>query len=88
MIRAFLIGICGAAALAACSTLPSHPGTPSTAAVPPGWCSTADGKLVRPGSSRCNSLTRTYSGEQMRATGMTDAAHALQMLDPSITAGH
>lgn len=86
MIRAFIIGILSAGALAACSTAPSHPASHATAAIPPGWCSTAGGKALRPGSSRCNSLTRTYSGEQMQATGMTDAAHALQMLDPSITA--
>ncbi|MGH8170648.1 MAG: hypothetical protein ACRET5_01305, partial [Steroidobacteraceae bacterium] len=86
MIRAFIIGVLSAGALAACSTAPSHPASHTASAIPPGWCSTADGKAQRPGSSRCNSLTRTYSGEQMRATGMSDAAHALQMLDPSITA--
>lgn len=84
MNRLLVIGMLSAAALAGCATTPSH--TSRTAsAIPPGWCSTADGKALRPGSSGCNSLTRTYSGEQMRATGMTDAAHALQMLDPSIT---
>jgi hypothetical protein len=100
MTRALIIGILSAAALAACSATPSHP-FPSASSVPaqadlrasrtasaiaPGWCSTADGKALRPGSSDCNSITRKYSGEQLRATGMTDAAHALQMLDPSITA--
>ncbi len=90
MTRALIIGILGAAALAGCSTTPSHSGASRTAAaIPPGWCSTADGKALRPGSSDCNPLTRRFSGEQMRATGMTDAAHALQMLDPSITVqGH
>lgn len=86
MIRALIIGILSAGALAACSTTPSHPVSHTASAIPPGWCSTADGKPLRPGSAGCNSLTRTYSGEQMRQTGMTDAAHALQMLDPSVTA--
>lgn len=86
MTRALIIGILSAAALAACSTTPSHPASRTASAIPPGWCSTAGGKALQPGSSDCNSLTRKYSGEQLRATGMTDAAHALQMLDPSITA--
>jgi hypothetical protein len=85
MIRALIIGILSAGALAACSTTPSHPASRTASAIPQGWCSTADGKRIRPGSGNCNSVTRTYSGEQLRQTGMTDAAHALQMLDPSIT---
>jgi len=89
MIRALIIGILSAAALVACATTPSHPASHTASAIPQGWCSTADGQAVRPGSSHCNSVTRTYSGEQLRRTGMTDPAHALQMLDPSITArGH
>lgn len=86
MIRALLIGILSAAALAACATTPSQPASPTASTIPPGWCSTADGEALRPGSAGCNSLTRSFSGEQMRQTGMTDAAHALQMLDPSVTA--
>ncbi|HEX5458818.1 MAG TPA: hypothetical protein VFX20_02520 [Steroidobacteraceae bacterium] len=85
MMRALIIGILSAGALAACSTTPSRPVSHTAAAIPQGWCSTADGKALRPGSSQCNSLNRSYSGEQLRRTGMTDAAHALQMLDPSIT---
>jgi hypothetical protein len=88
MTRSLIIGILCAAALGACSTTP-HRTSRTASAIPAGWCSTADGKAVRPGSSTCNSLTRVYSGEQLRQTGMTDAAHALQMLDPSITVrGH
>ena len=89
MIRALLIGILSAAALAACSTTPSRPASRAASAIPQGWCSTADGKAQRPGSSHCNSVTRSYSGEQLRQTGMTDAGHALQMLDSSVTVhGH
>ena len=88
MIRALIIGILSVGALAACAATPSHPAR-TASAIAPGWCSTADGKALRPGSSRCNSMTRTFSGKQLRDTGMTNAALALQMLDPSITAtGH
>jgi hypothetical protein len=89
MTKALFIGILSAVALAACSTTPSHHASRTASAIPPGWCSTADGRALPPGSSGCDALTRTYSGEQMRGTGMTDAAHALHMLDPSITVqGH
>ena len=86
MIRALIIGILSAGALGACSTTPSRPASHHTAAaIPPGWCSTADGKALRPGAPGCDLLTRTYSGKQLQQTGRTDVAHALQMLDPSIT---
>ena len=88
MIRTLIIGILSAGALGACSTTPSHPASRTASTFPLGWCSTADGKVLRPGTSSCNSITRVYSGEQLRQTGMTDAAHALQMLDPSITVQH
>jgi len=92
MIRALIIGILSAGALAACSTTPSHPAhraARTASAVPPGWCAKADGTPLRPGSDGCNAMTRSYSGEQLRRTGMTDVGHALQMLDPEVTVhGH
>ncbi|HEX4268865.1 MAG TPA: hypothetical protein VHY36_13330 [Steroidobacteraceae bacterium] len=87
MNRALIIGILSAGALAACSTTPSHPAVPTAAAVPAGWCAKADGTPLRPGSPGCNSVTKTYSGEQLQQTGFTDLAHALQMLDPDVTVG-
>jgi hypothetical protein len=85
MIRALMIGVLSAGALGACSSTPSHAVHRTAAAIAPGWCSTADGKALRPGSNRCDLPSRSYSGEQLQRTGRTDAAHALQMLDPSIT---
>ena len=85
MIRALIIGILSAAALAACSTTPSRPAVRTASSIPPGWCAKADGTALRPGSAGCNSLTKTYSGEQLRQTGFTDVGHALSMLDPDVT---
>lgn len=85
MIRALVIGMLSAAALAACSTTPSHPAVHTVATIPIGWCAKADGTALRPGSPDCNSLTKTYSGEQLRQTGFNDVGHALQMLDPDVT---
>ena len=85
MSRTLIIGILSAAAVAACSTTPSHPAVHTAAAIPAGWCSKADGTPLKPGSPGCNSLSKTYSGEQLRQTGFLDVAHALQMLDPDVT---
>jgi hypothetical protein len=43
--------------------------------------------MMKPGTARCDAVRRTYSGQQLQGTGFTDAAHALQALDPSITTG-
>jgi hypothetical protein len=85
MNRTLIIGILSVGALAACSTTPSHPAVKTAAAVPAGWCAKADGTPIRPGSPGCNSLTKTYSGDQLQQTGFTDVGHALQMLDPEVT---
>ena len=84
MSRALIIGILSAAALAGCATT-SHPAVHTAAVIPAGWCAKADGTPLKPGSPGCTSETKTYSGEQLRQTGFTDVAHALQMLDPDVT---
>jgi hypothetical protein len=84
MVRALIIGILSVGALAACSTTASHPAARIASAIPPGWCAQADGTPLKPGSPGCNSLTKTYSGDQLRQTGFTDVGHALQMLDPDV----
>jgi hypothetical protein len=84
MNRALIIGILSVGALAACSTTPSHPAVKTAAAVPAGWCAKADDTPIRPGAPGCNSMTKTYSGDQLQQTGFTDVAHALQMLDPDV----
>jgi len=89
MIRPLIIGILSVGALAACSTAPSRPAARTASVIPPGWCAKADGTPLKPGSPGCNSVSKTYSGEQLRQTGFTDVGHALQMLDPDVTVhGH
>ncbi|MGH8289533.1 MAG: hypothetical protein ACREV7_10970 [Steroidobacteraceae bacterium] len=86
MIRAFIIGILSASALAACSTTPSHPASRMAAAVPAGQCSMAGGdQATRLSTGGCTSEVRSYSHQQLQETGKLDAAHALQMLDPAVT---
>ena len=64
----------------------------------------ADHRLIRPGDRTCLRSTgslippkkgdclpvagRSYSQDELRNTGAIDNAHALQMLDPSISLGH
>lgn len=85
MNRPLIIGILSVAALAGCAATPSHPAVHTAAVIPVGWCAQADGTPLKPGSPGCNSVTKTYSGEQLRQTGFTDVGHALQMLDPEVT---
>jgi hypothetical protein len=77
MTRALVIGILSAGALAACAATPPPV---KTAAVRPAVCS-----RVPQETGSCIQEVSTYSGTQLRQTGQTDTAHALKMLDPSVT---
>ncbi len=91
MFRSFILslGILAVSALAACSMTPAHTAQRTAANLPHGRCESAFASATRLGGSRCNAATRSYSGEQIRRTGQSNPAVALQMLDPSITAvGH
>lgn len=52
-------------------------------------CLQHTGSLIPPKKGECLPVTgRSYSGKELQNTGAIDNAHALQMLDPSITLGH
>ena len=52
-------------------------------------CLQSTGSLIPPRKGECLPVAgRSYSGRELRRTGATDTAHALQMLDPSISLGH
>jgi hypothetical protein len=52
-------------------------------------CLQQTGSLIPPKKGACLPVAgRSYSGEELRNTGAIDNAHALQMLDPSISLGH
>jgi hypothetical protein len=81
------LGIVAVSALAACSMTPARTAQRTAANLPQGRCATAFASATRLGP--CGAETRSYSGKQLRQTGRTNPAAALQMLDPSITAvGH
>ncbi len=80
MIRSLLIVIASAAALAGCATLPAPKGTETAVAA---RCLRG---VPRGGAGTCQAFTRTYSARQLRQTGHTNLARALQSLDPGVTA--
>lgn len=52
-------------------------------------CLRSTGSLIPARKGHCLPVAgRSYSAEQLRQTGATTTAQALQMLDPSITVGH
>ncbi len=78
MNRSFLIAIGSVIALSGCSSLPAPAARTATAAA----CSA---RARQTGSTACQPFARTYSGRQLRQTGQTNPAKALQMLDPSVS---
>jgi uncharacterized low-complexity protein len=52
-------------------------------------CLRNTGSLIPPKKGDCLPVAgRSYSRDELRNTGAIDNAHALQMLDPSISLGH
>ena len=52
-------------------------------------CLQSTGSLIPPRKGECLPVAgRSYSERELRRTGAIDTAHALQMLDPSVSLGH
>jgi hypothetical protein len=84
--RSLVTGACLLALLAGCTTAPQKPTGTTTAkadTVRNRNCPTTGSRAER---NQCAPFARYYSGDELRGTGMTDVGHALQMLDPEITA--
>lgn len=85
MIRSILIVIGSAFALAACSSLPAPRPHSRLAATTPAGCVRSADSLI-PSKSPCMTPGSSYSQRQIRQTGHTNLARALQSLDPDVTA--
>lgn len=83
MVRSTLIVMGGALALAACSSLPAP--RPHNLVATPAGCVRGEDSLFS-SNSPCMRFGRSYSRRQIRQTGHTNLARALQSLDPAITA--
>ncbi len=102
MSRSFIVGLtlvaalgCSAIAAASESAPAGSTSQPVTSAhrqvIKPGDrnCLRSTGRLIPPKKGACLPVAgRSYSGRELRNTGAIDNAHALQMLDPSISLGH
>lgn len=52
-------------------------------------CLRSTGSLIPAREGQCLPVAgRSYSGDELRRTGVNNTARALQMLDPSISVGH
>src|SRR5262245_7774704 len=85
-----LIGTCLAFCVEACATSSSGPGSgrsaaAATATVPPAICAADTASRLSPSSPKCAVFGHTWTQEDMKRTGATDAGEALYLLDPTIT---
>ena len=91
MLKRSLLGVC-VLLLAACASTPPTPKTakataPSSSGSPVGCVNKTATRLpTRP--EDCAAFGASHSQDELKSTGQTDAASALQMLNPTVTAGH
>jgi hypothetical protein len=76
-----------AIALVGCATTQTTPAKPLAAATP-SFCLTQTGSRIPAGNTDCTAVGRSYSEQEIRETGRTTAAGALEMLDPTVTIAH
>jgi hypothetical protein len=89
MIRTLLICAVVSASALGCSTTQQRPdaqATASTANANP--CVQHSASRIPPRPGECSAPGRTYSDTDIRNTGQTNLADALQMLDPSVSVHH
>jgi len=88
--KLLLIGGIFALCVAGCATSSPAPESKLTAAEaePPAGCvaDTATRIPVKP--SDCWAFGRTWTDQDVKSTGATDAGQALRQLDPTVTIGH
>ena len=91
MLKKSLLGIC-LLLVGACASTPPAPQTakatsPSSSGSPLGCVNKTATRLpTRP--EDCAAFGASHSQDDLKSTGQTDAANALQLLNPSVTAGH
>ena len=76
--------------VAACATSPSASQSKLTAgqAEPPAGCVADTATRIPVQPSDCWAFGRTWTGQDVKSTGATDAAQALRQLDPTVTVSH
>ena len=87
MSNKLLIAAGWALCLAGCASNSSIPDATRHArtSVPPAICAADTASRISPGSPQCAVIGHTWTQEDMKRTGATDAGRALDLLDPTIT---
>ena len=91
MFKKTLLGACLTLCVAACATSPSTSGTrqPAAAAqVPPAGCVAQTATRIPVSPRDCVGSGRVWTDQDVKSTGVTDAAQALHQLDPTVVIGH
>jgi hypothetical protein len=92
MRKKYLIGAGLSLCVAACASTPSGPGAATSGAaaaprLPSVGCVSSTATRISPGE--CAGFGRTWTDQDIRTTGATNAGQALRLLDPSVTVtGH
>jgi hypothetical protein len=88
MFNKVLIGACLILCVAGCASSPSAPSAAKAAAdagSPPVGCVPHTATRIPPSARECGAFGRVWNEDDIKNTGATDVAHALRLLDPSVT---
>ena len=94
VLNKLLIGICLPLCAAACANSRTTPDTAkpmaaATAQQPPAGCVAATATRIPVSPKDCAAFGRSWTEQDIKGTGATDAAQALRQLDPTLTVtGH
>jgi hypothetical protein len=85
MLKPLLLAACVGFALAGCAAAPETALDSSTAQSAARECLTTGSRIVSKEHQCTNAAGRTYSQDELEATGATSTAEALERVDPRIT---
>lgn len=89
MLSKILISACLTLCVAACATPPSGTARPrATAKAPPVGCVADTATRIPVSPSDCTGFGRVWTDQDVKSTGVTEAAQALRQLDPTVVIGH
>jgi hypothetical protein len=91
MFNKVLIGACLTLCVAGCASSPSAPSAAKAAAdagSPPAGCVAGTATRIPVSPHDCAAFGRTWTEQDVKSTGATDAAQALRQLDPTVVVTH
>ena len=90
MPKKILLAACLTLCVAACATSPSTSGSarPRAAKALPAGCVVDTASRIPASPSDCAAAGRTWTDQDIKSTGATDAGQALRQLDPTVVVTH